>query len=1058
MPRKNTFTIPMGDVSEVVSKTSKSKRGLRTTVKEVPFHSSKQKKSGQASNQATIVEEQSSKQQTQGVQESHTLQPIEPYEANMQDLQLDDTQPQPHTPLRTHMGQWIDIRSRYLHLLLEMEGLTRAPKCSMCTMSMQIKCSDCVGVEGVQAAKEPQTSRRRSRHTRSTSLISVEEEQAHSSGGPQPPLQALEDMHGISDTLYDFPGDVLDPSEGNTRRTRTAKSGNPLITIVNQTGVFDMDVLFCICPNAGADDEQLLQAGIFPSTFKQIETAFTFSVLDDFLADNLECKTTAQQYYSKLQSITNRMFPDHVPNLYKQLLRASRQWRDLRNRIQNGLGHLQVGDPANDGSMAIFCPACPQPGINLPDDWKDRYNDEPNQLIRTFIMDGNFSAEHMRCRTGEADVPLSAGMAFMANPNSYKAHLHSGQEISQPSTCNTYRAIEQANSSRPHLDVTGIRATACCHGFFVPTSVVDFQKGESLCKALSYNMEDIPVALVMYDIMCQYGVHFRERVEKSPELSLSSSLQLRTGIGLFHIHGHQDSCLPRFSPSYIPGAKQVDGEIIETLWAPLNNISWSIRGMSLAHRQEVLDAHMNHSNWKKMVRIVPSLLKRWKRMETGIDLSAETFNTLNARFRKKTKRWLEAENHAQSNRYEDPTLMDIYDTASSKAPSRAEIQQQLISEESRDITTHGQTSWISCGIKIQELQLAIRYQLRAYGPKINTEEVQVIENKRSRLQKLIDIFEHQGDSFLLQQKLTDDSPISPLGNYEEYDHVDDLGPPDNTDDNHSGHDFHHHTHQALDGSGMDGINPEDLPILLPSSLGWEWCVKHGAQSLARKEVQLRHAQASDSIHRIRLALGFKSALFRTQVRPANTQQTKTRAWNAIHSVDTTVHEHARIYSMARDAYRSLRQASMNLQDLPRLRAEDFHVATLVLGSEPIGQRNKQTSWIWGFGHTVEDDGTWMDDFERVHWLRARAQFERWLEEQHSIHNEAEWVPAYFHAKAKMWKKLMTIAAQDSLKGHQAYASYQMHAWEELSRSSVKALTPITDAPLKHCKVKSIHLF
>ena len=46
-------------------------------------------------------------------------------------------------------------------------------------------------------------------------------------------------------------------------------------------------------------------------------------------------------------------------------------------------------------------------------------------------MDGNFSAEHMRCRTGDADLPLSAGMAFMANPNSYKAHLHSGQEIVQ---------------------------------------------------------------------------------------------------------------------------------------------------------------------------------------------------------------------------------------------------------------------------------------------------------------------------------------------------------------------------------------------------------------------------------------------------------------------------------------------------------------------------------------------------------------------------------------------------------------------------------------------------
>ena len=116
-------------------------------------------------------------------------------------------------------------------------------------------------------------------------------------------------------------------------------------------------------------------------------------------------------------------------------------------------------------------------------------------------------------------------------------------------------------------------------------------------------MEDIPVALVMYDIMCQYGVHFEKRVERSPELTLSSSLELRTGIGLFHIHGHQDSCLPRYSPSYIPGAKQVDGEIIETLWAPLNNVSRSIRGMSLVHRQEVLDAHMNHSNWKKLVCI-----------------------------------------------------------------------------------------------------------------------------------------------------------------------------------------------------------------------------------------------------------------------------------------------------------------------------------------------------------------------------------------------------------------------------------------------------------------------
>ncbi len=71
--------------------------------------------------------------------------------------------------------------------------------------------------------------------------------------------------------------------------------------------------LYCICPDAMPQHEQLLQAGLFPSSFEEPETAFTFSVLDDFLVDNLECKTTAQQYFSKLQSITNRMFPFRVP-------------------------------------------------------------------------------------------------------------------------------------------------------------------------------------------------------------------------------------------------------------------------------------------------------------------------------------------------------------------------------------------------------------------------------------------------------------------------------------------------------------------------------------------------------------------------------------------------------------------------------------------------------------------------------------------------------------------------------------------------------------------------
>jgi hypothetical protein len=70
-----------------------------------------------------------------------------------------------------------------------------------------------------------------------------------------------------------------------------------------------MEILPCICPDHPPQHEQLLQAGLFPSSFEKPETAFTFMVLDDYLIDNLECKTTGQKYHSKLQSITNRMFP-----------------------------------------------------------------------------------------------------------------------------------------------------------------------------------------------------------------------------------------------------------------------------------------------------------------------------------------------------------------------------------------------------------------------------------------------------------------------------------------------------------------------------------------------------------------------------------------------------------------------------------------------------------------------------------------------------------------------------------------------------------------------------
>ncbi|EGN96030.1 hypothetical protein SERLA73DRAFT_14656, partial [Serpula lacrymans var. lacrymans S7.3] len=114
------------------------------------------------------------------------------------------------------------------------------------------------------------------------------------------------------------------------------------------------------------------------------------------------------------------------------------------------------------------------------------------------------------------------------------------------------------------------------HGVFCSGAIVDFQKGEcqmnmdySLCQALS-SSAGINSVIVCYNIICQYSKHFLKRVLKSPYLQVPSGVSMYKGIILFHVHGHQDICFPRYAPNFIPKARQVDGEILVMFWTPLN--------------------------------------------------------------------------------------------------------------------------------------------------------------------------------------------------------------------------------------------------------------------------------------------------------------------------------------------------------------------------------------------------------------------------------------------------------------------------------------------------------
>lgn len=148
---------------------------------------------------------------------------------------------------------------------------------------------------------------------------------------------------------------------------------NPFVLIVDSSQLLSLPAVYCGCGDVSADDLSLLDLGFFPASFRTIKTVFTFRCLDDFRLSNLECKTSAYQYFQKLKRLTNPAFPNSVANRYAELRRVSRQWRNLKLRKWFGFGHRE--DAPGRGEMALFCAACPQPGVNLPADWETRYTE-----------------------------------------------------------------------------------------------------------------------------------------------------------------------------------------------------------------------------------------------------------------------------------------------------------------------------------------------------------------------------------------------------------------------------------------------------------------------------------------------------------------------------------------------------------------------------------------------------------------------------------------------------------------------------------------------------------
>lgn len=142
--------------------------------------------------------------------------------------------------------------------------------------------------------------------------------------------------------------------------------------ILHTNGIQGIAVDFCGCTQSVPKIRQLLRRGLYPATQENPRTCATFNLLRHMHMLSLTSKIATYDYYRALEKLTNNTGINVPKSKYRSLIRLGTQWRHLKMLKRGGRGHSESGvKGTSEGGLAVQCPSCPRPGINLPEGWAD---------------------------------------------------------------------------------------------------------------------------------------------------------------------------------------------------------------------------------------------------------------------------------------------------------------------------------------------------------------------------------------------------------------------------------------------------------------------------------------------------------------------------------------------------------------------------------------------------------------------------------------------------------------------------------------------------------------
>ncbi|EUC58248.1 hypothetical protein RSOL_241280, partial [Rhizoctonia solani AG-3 Rhs1AP] len=770
----------------------------------------------------------------------------------------------------------------------------------------------------------------------------------------------------------------------------------------------------CCSPNSStvpAEDEWGFEESGFtvpPAPDYAPTSGFTIRLLRHFGIFSTLAKGSAHKYYAMLERQTRPGFPG-----YLLMLRRS------------GITFPQHPKPAFEDSLAIKCPACPNPGLNF------ELVEVPAEEVYWISFDGNFKNARKAKVFSNDDICFTVGDMYFVDQELYKAWLKSRDSEEDASSkrakdrpeCDNHKAAQDKFVGLRGLDVTGIGALTCTrHTFFLPNGVVDFYKGErfvysdyAFASVVLYLIRhgNLPIGMT-YDIWCHWIPNLKKRLQDLPErIALPADLDLAGGIPKFHLQGHANVCWVRYSLNNMQFVGRIEGEGVERAWAYLNETAGSTCEKSPGARWDSINLILSDWNFDKMVRMVSSLVTKFQEAIRMFHRLLEVFLELDESLPVPlTKAWRDVP--TKPTETAPGKWMSPFQAAEHAGEGfqeaikrEQENEDKLNSESSQQV---GVTKWVSSGIELQYSMELVRWEVKKIGKDATAGQHNYLNDRRKQLNDRIVLHRGKRDGFM-----------------------GDVGEPDHPD--------------LRPAAAPD---PEHTVLGLPSSYNRHTQTGSATSSLAQLEIQLRRAACNDALESLKNLLGAKILAYKYKKEIVSGVRATTRAMTALREHEERVSRMRWKYNNSQAALLRLSKEQSDVDTYRVIEDKDVKQLTHYIEdrTREVGQRELGIPWIWR-SRAAETKEGWQAEALRTEWFRARQRYKQWEEELKLLKREMVMTIRQFSSYFNIW--LFKSNCEGLTPGMSEYAARKSDFYFELQAEAIRQCLPLIKDPIVELK-------